>query len=328
MRVSVIIPLYNKGRWVRRALDSIAAQKFTDFELLVVDDGSNDGGPRFVTDYGDSRFRLITQPNAGPGAARNRGVTEAKGNILAFLDADDEWLPNYLDESIRQLDDYGEEVVSVSSGYLEDPSGLSREPMWRGRGIMEGKFRLCPETPPLAAVFRLAYMSPWSTVVRAAPLRKWGGFYSREKCLYAEDAHLWLKILLNETVAFHMGPLVRFHSEVSELGKNLKGPHPLEPFLADPSEIEGVCPPHLRDLLSNILAIRAFKTACVLGYWGEWQEARSVRNRFSVAGGWKLPYYLPARVCGTPLGASLGQIARALKRFGPPVSSIFERALQ
>lgn len=314
MRVSVVVPLYNKERWILRTLDSIAKQSFADFEALVVDDGSNDGGARVVADYRDTRFRLITQRNAGPGAARNRGIAEARGEFLAFLDADDEWLPNYIEDSIRILDNLGTAVASVSSGYIEYPDGISRKPMWQARGITEGPSRLTPDTPPLAAVYRLAYMSPWSTVVRAEMLRKWGGFYSRNRCVFAEDSYLWLKILLNETVAFHLDPSVRFHAEASELSKNLKGARPLEPFLLDPSEIEAVCPPQLRDLLSNILAIRAFKTACVLGYWGRWREARSVRKRFSVPADWKLPYYIFGMICSTPVGASLGRLRRAWKR--------------
>jgi hypothetical protein len=314
MQVSVITPLYNKEKWIRRTLDSIARQTFTDYELLVSDDGSTDGGAQIVANYGDPRFRLIRQLNAGPGAARNRGIAEAKGPLLAFLDADDEWLPNYLEDSVRLLDNMGDDVASISSGYFEDPSGVSREPLWRARGITEGPFRLDPSTPPLAAAHRLIYMSPCTTVMRASVLQKWGGFYSRDRYLYGEDSYLWLKILLNETVAFHLSPTVRFHFEASELSNKLMGARPVEPFLLYPSEIRNVCPPHLLDLLSNLLAIRAFKTSCMLGYWGHWQEARSLMERFSTPGDWKLPYYLPAKVCGTPLGANLGRLWRMLNR--------------
>lgn len=321
-RVSVIIPLYNKGPWVRRALDSVAGQTFADFELLVVDDGSTDAGARIVAEYGDSRLRLITQPNNGPGAARNRGIAEAKGDLIAFLDADDEWLPNYIEHSVRLLDRYGENVASVSSCYIEYPSGVSRERMWQARGIKEGPFRLCADTPPLEAVHRHIYMSPCSTVVRSHILRKWGGFYSQNKCLFGEDSYLWLKVLLNETVAFDLTPLAHFHTEASELSKSLKGARPIEPYLQDPSEIRETCPRHLLELLSNILAIRAFKRACMLGYWGQWREASLLRKRFSVGGYWKLPYSLPAKVCSTPVGAILGHTVRAMKRISHPASSL------
>jgi hypothetical protein len=313
VRVSIIIPLYNKAPYVKRALDSICAQTFSDFEVIVVDDGSTDGGARIVESYrANARVRLITQPNAGPGPARNRGIAEAHGEIIAFLDADDEWLPDYLSESLRLLDGYGPEVATISSGYIEYPAGVSREEMWRARGIRDGVYRLNAQTPPAQAVHRLAYMSPWSTIVRADVIRKWGGFYSREKCLYAEDAFLWLKVLLNEAVAFNLKPLVRFHVEASGLSRNLKGARPVEPFLLDAGEIEAACPSHLRDLLARILAIRAFKTACVLGYWGRWREARLLVKRFSTQGDWRLPYYAPAQVCATPLGAGLGKTWRTL----------------
>ena len=316
LRVSIVIPLYNKERWVRRALDSIARQSFSDFELIIVDDGSKDRGAHIAANYGDPRFRLISQQNAGPGAARNTGIAEASGEFLAFLDADDEWLPNYLEDSIRLLDSWGEGVASITSGYLEYPLATTREPMWRRRGITDGPFRFRPGTSPLPAAYRLAYMSPWSTVVRARIVRKWGGFYSRNRCLFAEDSYLWLKILLNETVAFQLAPAVRHYTDASELGHNLNGARPVEPFLLDPSEIEAACPPHLRPLLANILAIRAFKSACMLGYWGLWREANSIRNRFSVPGDWTLPYYLPGLICSTPVGARLGQLSRALKGIG------------
>ena len=88
---------------MRRALESISAQTFEDFEVIVVDDGSTDNGAAIVADYPDSRFRLVSQANAGPGAARNAGVEQARGEFLAFLDADDEWFPNYLQESVSLL---------------------------------------------------------------------------------------------------------------------------------------------------------------------------------------------------------------------------------
>ena len=102
MRVSVIIPLYNKEPYVRRALSSIRAQTFEDFEVIVVDDGSTDEGARAVESFDDARVRLVHQQNAGPGAARNRGIAEARGELLAFLDADDEWTPTYLEEGDRK----------------------------------------------------------------------------------------------------------------------------------------------------------------------------------------------------------------------------------
>jgi glycosyltransferase involved in cell wall biosynthesis len=94
LKVSIIIPLYNKAPYVRRALESIAAQSLSDFEVIVIDDGSTDDGAAIVAGYSDARYRLIHQANAGPGAARNTGIAQSRGEFIAFLDADDEWLPS------------------------------------------------------------------------------------------------------------------------------------------------------------------------------------------------------------------------------------------
>ncbi len=87
--ISVIIPLYNKSQCIYRTIQSVLEQTYTDFEIVVINDGSTDEGPLIVQKIDDNRIRLITQPNAGVSAARNRGVREAKGEWMLFLDADD-----------------------------------------------------------------------------------------------------------------------------------------------------------------------------------------------------------------------------------------------
>src|SRR6185295_818599 len=292
--------------YVRRALDSIAAQTFADFEAIVVDDGSTDEGAAIVANYlagyADKRFCLIRQVNAGPGAARNAGLAQARGEFIAFLDADDEWLPNFLQESVSQLEKLGSEVASITYGYIEHPSGKSMESLWRKRGLRNGVHRVAANTAPALVVSMLAYMSPCSTVTRAEVIRRWGGFYDQAKCAFGEDAFLWLKVLLNEMVAFNLKPLVQVHREAAGLSKNLSGARPVEPFLKDASEIEAACPPALRELLRNVLAIRAAKTASVLGYWGHWREARALVREFTNTRNWQLPYHASAVVCSTPVG--------------------------
>ena len=88
--ISVIIPLYNKERTILSSIESVLSQSFQDIELIVVDDGSTDSSVSVVESIDDGRLRLIKQENAGPGAARNTGARQAKGEWLVFLDADDE----------------------------------------------------------------------------------------------------------------------------------------------------------------------------------------------------------------------------------------------
>jgi glycosyltransferase involved in cell wall biosynthesis len=92
MLFSVVIPTYNRLALLQRALESVWAQSFSDLEVIVVDDGSNDGTQEWLATQ-DARLRAFTQPNLGPGAARNLGVQHANGEYLAFLDSDDLWFP-------------------------------------------------------------------------------------------------------------------------------------------------------------------------------------------------------------------------------------------
>ena len=100
-QVSVVIPLYNKAPYIDRALRSVLAQTFQDFEVIIVDDGSTDGGAKIVKSTTDKRIKLIQQKNSGVSAARNRGIQESKSKLIAFLDADDEWKSRFLEVILR-----------------------------------------------------------------------------------------------------------------------------------------------------------------------------------------------------------------------------------
>src|SRR5689334_22859965 len=96
MRVSAIIPCYNYGKYLARAIDSILAQTYAVSEIIVVDDGSSDNTREVATSYGGC-VRYIYQQNAGRAAARNHGIREATGDWIALLDADDWWLPQKIE---------------------------------------------------------------------------------------------------------------------------------------------------------------------------------------------------------------------------------------
>lgn len=314
MTISVIVPLFNKAPYVTRALNSIWAQELADLEVIVIDDGSTDDGLSIVRSHPDKRLRVISQANAGPGAARNRGLAEAKGEFAAFLDADDEWMPGFLAAGMRHFANAGPEIASVTFGYSEIPSDRPSETLWRSRGLSSGVVRLNPGVDPWFAISLLAFMTPCTTIARTQSIRRVGGFYDRNGCRYGEDAHLWLKFILNEPVMIDLEPHVNIYREASNLSSNLVGARPIEPFLEDPCDVENSCPPGLRPLLGQMLAIRAFKTACVLGYWGDWHRAAALRRRFHPAS-WRplLPYQFASLVCSTPAGPALGCVWRTLQ---------------
>src|SRR5438477_3130042 len=103
-RVSVVIPNYNYAHFVGDAIDSVLAQTFADFEIIVVNNGSTDSSLEVLQRYED-RIRLFDQDNRGQAGARNRGIEESQGELIAFLDADDVWEPNKLEKQIPLFDD-------------------------------------------------------------------------------------------------------------------------------------------------------------------------------------------------------------------------------
>jgi len=135
---SVVIPLYNKEKTIARTLHSILAQTYQDFEVFVVDDGSEDRGPDIVKSFGDHRVHLISQSNAGESSARNLGINRASRPYVALLDADDEWRPEYLARICRLIEDFPAAEVYATAYYMAWPNGqiesLSNAPRspWRG----------------------------------------------------------------------------------------------------------------------------------------------------------------------------------------------------
>lgn len=119
--ISVVIPLYNKAHTIVNTLSTVMSQTYQDFEVVIVNDGSTDNGVGVIGEhFHDSRIRIINQENAGVGAARNRGVKEAKGDWIAFLDADDEWLPKYLQTLTSVLQKFPTANMIGCASYYKD----------------------------------------------------------------------------------------------------------------------------------------------------------------------------------------------------------------
>lgn len=116
--ISVIIPLYNKEQTILSSIESVLSQSFQDIELIVVDDGSTDSSVSIVEGIEDCRIKLIKQENAGPGAARNTGARQAKGEWLVFLDADDELCKGALQHMMEQCREYPNADIIDFNKYL------------------------------------------------------------------------------------------------------------------------------------------------------------------------------------------------------------------
>jgi glycosyltransferase involved in cell wall biosynthesis len=125
-RVSVIIPTYNAEKYIAKTIQSVLNQTYQDFEVLVIDDASPDRSVAVCRQFKDSRIRVISQANRGLPGARNTGIRAAKGEFIAFLDADDIWLPEKLEKHVQQLDQRPEVGISFSySAFIDDTDALT-----------------------------------------------------------------------------------------------------------------------------------------------------------------------------------------------------------
>ncbi|SEQ83527.1 Glycosyltransferase involved in cell wall bisynthesis [Hyunsoonleella jejuensis] len=113
---SVVIPLYNKGNYIKATLQTIVNQTFNDFEIIIINDGSTDNSREVVTHFSDSRIKLIDQENQGLSRARNAGIKNASGNYIALIDADDFWLPHHLKQLHNLIIDFPNAGL-YSTGY-------------------------------------------------------------------------------------------------------------------------------------------------------------------------------------------------------------------
>jgi glycosyltransferase involved in cell wall biosynthesis len=203
--VSVIMPLFNKELYVLRAIDSVLTQRFRDFEVVVVNDGSTDNGPEIVGRIHDPRIRLINQANAGVSAARNRGIREARSELMAFLDADDQWMRTFLDTVLGLRADYPEAGAYATAYRIAMPTGSVRD--------VSAPVRSCDGPKGiLRDYFRIAHHAPvWSSAVavRRATFRQVG--YFREGVALGEDADMWLRIAAYCSIAYSRDVCAVYH---------------------------------------------------------------------------------------------------------------------
>lgn len=167
---SVIIPVFNRADALKCALRSVLDQTCQDFEIVVVDDGSEDRPERTAAEFNDSRIRVVHQQNAGGAAARNRGFDEARGRFVALLDSDDQFLPHHLD-SMRRLLENTENVVGYARIVVDRGNGVSmlKPPRAIRRGEHMATYLLCDRgfvptntvVLPTALARRVRYGGNW-----------------------------------------------------------------------------------------------------------------------------------------------------------------------
>lgn len=191
---SVVIPLYNKEANIRQTLESVLNQTFTDFEIVIVNDGSKDNSRDVVLSMDDARIRLIDQENAGVSAARNRGIKEARGEWIAFLDADDLWKPNKLEEVARAIQNNGKITWLVSG--LETRQGKRR------KKFLYSKSRFLEDA--LDDLLNGLYIQTSSVVVKRKLFLDDTNLLFRAGVNNSEDREVWYKLMFKYPRLFYL----------------------------------------------------------------------------------------------------------------------------
>lgn len=216
--ISVVIPLYNKEKSIASTLRTVLNQTFSDYEIVIVNDGSTDGSVEEIEKVQDDRIRLVHQPNAGVSAARNRGIEEAKGDLIAFLDADDEWKPEYLATQYHLFQKYPECSVFACNYEFRDVSGkvtptlIHKLPFVGEDGILSNYFEVAScSHPPL-----------WTSavMVKKQAMQAIGGFPLGIKS--GEDLLTWARLAVNGMIAYSKRPLAVFNVEGYDMGDKPK----------------------------------------------------------------------------------------------------------
>lgn len=210
--VSVIIPNYNHTRFVSDAIQSVLAQTYRSFEIIVVDDGSTDNSREVVADFGD-QLHYIWQENQGLAGARNTGIRAAKGEFIALLDADDEWLPAFLETMTALAGQYPEAAVYYCAAQGMDVDGHDLPQVFGG-----------PVIPPqmmYETLLRANFLNCCTILMRRSAVMEAGLFdQTLRSC---EDWDLWLRMLPKHSFIGTSACLVRYRQHSSSLSANTTG---------------------------------------------------------------------------------------------------------
>ena len=224
MKFSVILPLYNKAPYVAKAIDSILAQTFTDYELVIVDDGSKDDSYEVASKAIEGHCRnchLIRQENAGVSMARNNGVTASIGDYLCFLDADDWWDPGFLEEMSQLINTFPDAGIYGTNYTIVNETKRKTRVAQIGveKGFEKGYINYCQ------VYAKTMYMPLWTGAVciPRSVFEEMRGFPKGVKL--GEDFILWVRIALKYKVAFLNKTLAYYNQGVDVGGRRIIRKH-------------------------------------------------------------------------------------------------------
>ncbi len=274
--ISIVMPLYNKEKEVRRSITSILTQTVDDYELIVINDGSTDNGPLIAGSIKDSRIKIIDQSNFGVSAARNRGIQEAQSDLIAFLDADDEWKPLFL-ETIVKLKNKFPDCSIFATGYAHlDPDGTLRAPIINGipphpwQGIFENYFQIAAKSSPPIWTSAVAVTKLALTAINGFPVGIKSG----------EDLLTWARLATQNKIAYDSTSLALFRQRTAAHEKPTRPPDTPDNVGRLLKELQKSIPPPEQKSLRHYIALWHKNRASV--YLRLNQRTRAVKEVFQM----------------------------------------------
>jgi glycosyltransferase involved in cell wall biosynthesis len=272
MKIAVVIPAHDSAAFLAEAIASVRAQTLAPAELLVVDDGSRDESGDIARDLG---ARCIRQENRGPGAARNRGVRETDAELLAFLDADDLFLPNKLAQQVGHFADRSVVACCADAWTLRDGR----------RGAARNADKELPETLSFTDLLAGNPVVCSTVVVRRAAFERAGGFDEDPALIATEDYDLWLRLARLGAFLFEREPLIEYRIHAGSLSDAERFRVGVERIM-DKVEQQWSDEPGVRDLARQRRASVRVDAAWELLCGGERQRAREMLRSARQLGAW------------------------------------------
>ncbi|MGB8658701.1 MAG: glycosyltransferase [Candidatus Zixiibacteriota bacterium] len=300
--VSVVIPTYNSAHFLGEALQSVFDQTFKDYELIVVDDGSTDETKQIVAEYGD-KIKYIFQENSGPASAKNNGIRNSVGKYIAFLDADDLWLPTKLEKQVKTFQQSPELAMIFTEHSVFNDRGIYLALIGKRKRLIKGDIA--------RNIFLHNGVATPTVIVRKEIFNKIG-LFEEDLCM-AEDDNMWVRIAVNFKVELIDEPLVkiRFHPERTTAAKKKLFGYVQSNIRLLTSRYVGV-KERIEDVIPRKLSQVQFDLGYVYFEDNELKEARKAfaRGIISYKWNWKnYPYFLS---CFLP--KKMVQTVRWLKR--------------
>lgn len=311
--VSVIIPTYNSADFIEKALESVFRQTYQNFEILVIDDGSTDTTKIILEKYRD-RIRYYYQENTGPAGARNRGIRMALGEYIAFLDADDIWLPTKLEKQVA-LFEQRENLGMVTTGVCSfDENGVF--------GFSTGKRNKLMKGDIVRNIFLKSDVGTPTVMVRKRIFESIG--YFEENIHQAEDDNMWIRIAAHYDVELIDETLVRVRNHPLRITLNKS--ELLESVQKNIQLLKTKYGDTVRKRIEKAIPRKISHVQFAIGY-GHYENGDYNRARKAFARGayyriwfWKNPFYFMLTLMPSPLVTLLRSFKKKIIRIRPKIS--------